>query len=75
MNARPGGIVSETPIRRKELQEKIDRVHEARLKAEQFIESGADLKSQEAVPIGRELSVAADDLAAEFGHLTLKDTK
>jgi hypothetical protein len=50
-------------------------VHEARLKAEHFIESGGDLKSEEAAPIGRELSLAADDLAAEFGHLTLRDTK
>ena len=67
--------MSQTPMRLKELQNKIDRVHEARLKAEHFIESGGDLKSEEAAPIGRELSLAADDLAAEFGHLTLRDTK
>jgi hypothetical protein len=53
----------------------VERVHEARMKAEQFIEAGRDLNSKEAVPIGMELSLAADDLAAEFGHLTLKDTK
>ena len=67
--------MSQTPMRLKELQNKIDRVHEARLKAEHFIASGGDLKSEEAVPIGMELSLAADDLAAEFGHLTLRDTK
>jgi len=67
--------MSHTPTKRKELQNKIDRVHEARLKAEHFIDSGGDLKSQEAVQVGMELSLSADDLAGEFGHLTLRDTK
>jgi hypothetical protein len=67
--------MSETPKTRQQLQVMVERVHEARMKAEQFIEAGRDLNSKEAVPIGMELSLAADDLAAEFGHLTLKDTK
>jgi len=45
------------------------------MKAEHFIEAGEDLNSKEAVLIGMELSLAADDLAAEFGHLTLRGTK
>ena len=58
-----------------QLQVKSDRVHEARMKAEHFINAGGDLKSKEAVLIGMELSLAADDLAAEFGHLPLRATK
>ena len=60
---------------RQELQLKSDRVHEARMKAEHFINAGGDLKSNEALLIGMELSLAADDLAAEFGHLTLRATR
>jgi hypothetical protein len=67
--------MSETPKTRQQLQVKVERVHAARMKAEQFIDAGRDLNSKEAVPIGMELSLAADDLAAEFGHLTLNDTK
>jgi hypothetical protein len=59
---------------REQLQAKIDRVHQARIKAEQFIDAGKDLNSKEALPIGLELSLAADELAAEFGHPTLKDS-
>jgi hypothetical protein len=67
--------MSEKPTRKEELQAKIDRVHGARLKAEQFILAGRDLNSMEAVPIGAELSLAANELASEFGHPTLKDIK
>jgi hypothetical protein len=45
------------------------------MKAEHFINAGGDLNSKDAVVIGMELSLAADDLAAEFGHLTLRATK
>ena len=60
---------------RQQLQEKIDRVHEARMKAEHFIDAGGDLNSKEALLVGTELTLAADDLAAEFGHLPLSGTK
>jgi hypothetical protein len=66
--------MTETPSR-EQLQRKIDRVHEARMKAEQFVHAGGDLNSKDAVLIGMELSLAADDLASDFGHLTLGDTK
>jgi hypothetical protein len=45
------------------------------MKAEHFIDAGEDLNSEEAALIGMELSLAADDLAAEFGHLILRGTK
>jgi hypothetical protein len=61
-------------LTREQLQVKIDRVHEARMKAEQFIHAGGDLNSKGALAIGMELSLASDDLASDFGHLTLKDT-
>jgi hypothetical protein len=60
---------------REQLQVKIDRVHEARMKAEHFIHAAGDLNSKDAALIGMELSLAADDLAADLGHLTLRDTK
>jgi hypothetical protein len=53
--------------RREELQTKIDRVHAARLNAEQFIDGGGDLNFKEAMPIGMELLRAATDLSGEFG--------
>jgi hypothetical protein len=58
--------------RKEQLQAKIDRVHAARIKAEQFIDAGGDLNSTEAFEIGVELSLASDDLSSEFGHTTLK---
>ena len=59
---------------REQLQAKLDRVHGARIKAEQFIHAGGNLHSEEAVPIGAELSFAADELAAEFGLPGPKDS-
>ena len=64
--------MSEKPTRA-QLKAKVDRVHESRMKAEEFINAGGDLNSEEAMAIGRELSLAADELAADFGHLTLRD--
>jgi hypothetical protein len=58
---------------REQLQEKLDRVHCARIRAEEFIVSGGDLHSKQAVPIGRELRVAANELVAEFPPSTPKD--
>jgi hypothetical protein len=58
---------------RGQLQAKIDRVHGARIMVERFIDAGGDLHSKQAVPIGRELSLAANDLVAEFPPSTPKD--
>jgi hypothetical protein len=58
---------------REQLQTKIDRAHAARIKAEQFIDAGGDLDSKDAVPIGMELSLAANELSSDFGQPFLKD--
>jgi hypothetical protein len=65
--------MSEKPTREQN-QVMIDRVHKARMNAEQFIHAGGDLNSEEALAIGMQLNLASDDLASDFGHLTLKDT-
>jgi hypothetical protein len=65
--------VSDKPTRREQLQAKIDRVHAARIKAEQFIDTGGDLDSRVAVLIGAELVLAANELASEFGRTFLKN--
>jgi hypothetical protein len=59
--------MSDTSTRRQQLQAKIDRVHAARMNAEEFINAGGNLNSQEAGPIGMELIRAANELATEFG--------
>lgn len=56
-----------------ELQAKIERVHAARMKVETFIAAGGDLKSKEAVPIGRELARSCESLLGEFGQEVLDD--
>jgi hypothetical protein len=58
---------------REQLQAKIDRVHAARMRAEQFIDAGKNLDSKEAVEIGVELVLAANGLASEFGRSFLKE--
>lgn len=64
--------MSDKPTRREQLQIKIDRLHTARIKAEQFIDAKGDLDSTEAVLIGAELVLAAKELASEFGRTFLK---
>ena len=61
------------PTTREQLQGKIDRVHAARIRAEQFINASEDLNSKDAVAIGVELVLAANGLASEFGRSLLKD--
>jgi hypothetical protein len=56
-------------------QAKSDRAHAARIKAEEFVAAGGDLRSKEAAPLGLEMIQAWNDLCTEFGHPTLKDTK
>jgi hypothetical protein len=49
------------------LQAKIERIHAARIKVEAFVAAGGDLKSEEAGPIGLELSEGVNELLMEFG--------
>jgi len=55
-----------TATLREDLQAKIDRVHQARIEAERFIDSGGVLQSRDAAQIGMELRLAAEELANEF---------
>jgi hypothetical protein len=47
-------------------QVKVNRAHAARIKAEEFVAAGGDLKSTEAVPLSIEMIEAWNDLASEF---------
>jgi hypothetical protein len=47
-------------------KEKAARLEAARLKAQQFLDNGGDLKSSEAVPVGVEFIEAFNDLAKEL---------
>jgi hypothetical protein len=58
-----------------ELQAKVERVHAARMKVEELVVAGVDLRSKEAAPIGRELSRSCDDLCAEVGQEILEEVK
>jgi hypothetical protein len=48
------------------LQQKTARLEAAKLKVQQFLDNGGDLKSKEVVPIGVEFIEAFNDLAREF---------
>jgi hypothetical protein len=52
---------------------KVNRAHAARIKAEEYVRAGGDLKSEEAAPLGIEMLEAWNDLATEFAHPVLKD--
>lgn len=54
--------------KREQLQAKSDRVHAARMNAEEFINGGGDMNSKEALLIGVELTRAANELSSEFGY-------
>ena len=54
------------------IQEKTARLEAARIKVEEFVAAGGDLKSPAAAPLGLELIKAADELGREFGHEILK---
>lgn len=58
---------------KEELKAKTARLDKARLKAEEFVTAGGDLKSAEAVPIGMELIDAFNEVSTLFGHPILKD--
>ena len=57
------------------LQAKIERIHAARIKVEAFVAAGGDLKSEEAGPIGLELSEGVNELLMEFGSSIQEHTK
>ena len=64
--------MSDKPTKREQLQAMSDRVHAARMNAEEFIDAGGDLNSKEALLIGVELALAANALSTEFGYSFLK---
>jgi hypothetical protein len=59
---------------KKELLAKVNRAHAARIKAEEYVRAGGDLKSEEAAPLGIEMLEAWNELATEFAHPVLKDS-
>jgi hypothetical protein len=54
---------------------KSNRVHAIRMKLEEFVATGGDLRSKEAAPLGAELFDAFSDISNEFGYSVLKDDK
>jgi hypothetical protein len=57
---------------REEWQAKTDLLERARIKAEEFVAAGGDLKSKEAEPLGMELIRAFNEVSTLFGHPILK---
>ncbi len=51
---------------------KVNRAHKARIKAEEFVVAGGDLKSEAAASLGVEMLEAWNELATEFPHPLLK---
>jgi hypothetical protein len=58
---------------KKELLAKVNRAHAARIKAEEYVRAGGDLKSEEAAPLGIEMPKHGM-IATEFAHPVLKDS-
>jgi hypothetical protein len=50
------------------LQEKTERLRLARERVEAFIAAGGDIKSKEAVPLGMELVLAANEVGRDLGY-------
>jgi hypothetical protein len=57
---------------RQTTSEKTARLESVKEKVQRFVESGGDLKSAEAFPLGLEFIQAYDSLANEFGYTILK---
>ncbi len=57
------------------LKEKTERLRVAREKVEAFVAAGGDIKSPEAVPLGMELVLAANEVGIELGYNILKPVK
>ena len=62
--------MSEKPTREGNSERKSTAHTQSESKAEQFPNAGEDMNSKEALLIGIELSLAGNDLAAEFGYPT-----
>jgi uncharacterized protein with NRDE domain len=60
---------------KEEFLAKVNRAHAARMKAEEFVVAGGDLRSEEAAPLGVEMLAAWNELATEFAHPILKTSK
>jgi uncharacterized protein with NRDE domain len=60
---------------KEEFLAKVNRAHAARIKAEEFVLAGRDLKSEAAAPLGIEMLEAWNELATEFAHPVLKNNK
>jgi hypothetical protein len=58
---------------KEEFLAKVNRAHAARIKAEEYVQAGGDLKSEEAAPLGIEMLEAWNELSTEFAHPVLKD--
>jgi hypothetical protein len=58
---------------REQFLKKVNRAHAARIKAEEFVNAGGDLHSNEAVPLGIEMIESWNDLSTEFGTSILQD--
>jgi hypothetical protein len=57
---------------KEEFLTKVNRAHAARIKAEEYVRAGGDLRSEEAVPLGIEMIEAWNDLATEFAQTVSK---
>ncbi len=60
---------------KEEFLAKVNRAHAARIKAEEFVLAGGDLKSEAAAPLGIEMLEAWNELATEFAHPVLKSIR
>jgi uncharacterized protein with NRDE domain len=60
---------------KEEFLAKVNRAHAARIKAEEFVVAGGDLKSEAAAPLGIEMLEAWNELATEFTHPVLNEIK
>jgi hypothetical protein len=54
------------------LKEKTARLKAANEKVQDFVSKGGDLKSPEAVPLGMELVLAANEVGKDLGYEILK---
>ena len=57
------------------LREKTERLQIAREKVEAFVAAGGNLKGPEAVPLGMELVLAANEVGKDLGYNILTDIK
>ncbi len=73
--ARQFAIIAPMADQGQTIEAKTARLESVKEKVRQFVDSGGDLKSSEAVPLGVELLQTYDALAREFGYQILKPIK